>query len=74
MDQLLRALLPLGAGPATQTDQRIPGSLGPLEVQAAAPLAAKAKTFLADVYRREPGLFAHWRFGARPEGWTMGAG
>jgi RNA-directed DNA polymerase len=35
---------------------------------------AKAKRFLAAVYRREPGLFAHWRFGARPEGWTMGAG
>ena len=35
---------------------------------------ARAKRFLAAVYRREPGLFAHWRFGARPEGWTMGAG
>jgi len=36
--------------------------------------SAKATRFLAGVYRREPGLFAHWRFGARPEGWTMGAG
>ena len=35
---------------------------------------AKALRFLAAVYRREPGLFAHWRFGARPDGWTMGAG
>jgi RNA-directed DNA polymerase len=35
---------------------------------------AKARRFRADVYRREPGLFAHWRFGARPDGWTMGAG
>jgi RNA-directed DNA polymerase len=35
---------------------------------------AKARRFLADVYRREPGLFAHWRFGVRPDGWTMGAG
>jgi RNA-directed DNA polymerase len=35
---------------------------------------AKARRFLAEVYRREPGLFAHWRFGARPDGWTMGAG
>jgi RNA-directed DNA polymerase len=35
---------------------------------------AKARRFLADVFRREPGLFAHWRFGARPDGWTMGAG
>jgi RNA-directed DNA polymerase len=35
---------------------------------------AKARRFLAKVYRREPNLFAHWRFGARPDGWTMGAG
>ena len=35
---------------------------------------AKARSFLADVYRRDPGLFAHWRIGARPDGWTMGAG
>ena len=35
---------------------------------------AKARRFLAAVYRREPGLFAHWRFGVRPDGWTMGAG
>lgn len=35
---------------------------------------AKARRFLAAVFRREPGLFAHWPFGARPDGWTMGAG
>ena len=35
---------------------------------------AKARRFLAAVFRREPGLFAHWRFGVRPDGWTMGAG
>jgi hypothetical protein len=23
--------------------------------------------------RRQPDLFAHWRFGVRPDGWTMGA-
>ena len=34
---------------------------------------AKARRFLVDVFRRQPGLFAHWRFGARPDGWTMGA-
>jgi RNA-directed DNA polymerase len=33
----------------------------------------KARRFLAAVARREPGLFAHWRVGARPDGWTMGA-
>ena len=35
---------------------------------------AKARRFLAAVYRRQPDLFAHWQFGARPDGWTMGAG
>jgi RNA-directed DNA polymerase len=34
----------------------------------------KARQLLASVAQREPGLFAHWRFGARPDGWTMGAG
>ena len=23
--------------------------------------------------RRYPNLFAHWRFGVKPDGWTMGA-
>jgi RNA-directed DNA polymerase len=35
---------------------------------------ARARRFLADVAGREPSLFAHWRFGVRPDGWTMGAG
>jgi RNA-directed DNA polymerase len=33
----------------------------------------RARRFLADVARRQPGLFAHWRFGVRPDGWAMGA-
>ena len=33
----------------------------------------RARRFIADVSRRQPGLFAHWRFGVRPDGWTMGA-
>jgi RNA-directed DNA polymerase len=33
----------------------------------------RAIRFLADVARRQPGLFAHWRLGVRPDGWTMGA-
>jgi RNA-directed DNA polymerase len=33
----------------------------------------RARRFLADVARRQPNLFAHWRFGVRPDGWTMGA-
>lgn len=34
----------------------------------------RARRFLLAVVRREPNLFAHWRFGVRPPGWTMGAG
>jgi len=34
---------------------------------------ARARRFLADVARREPNLFAHWRLGVRPDGWTTGA-
>jgi RNA-directed DNA polymerase len=33
----------------------------------------RAKEFLARVARRFPALFAHWRFGLKPDGWTMGA-
>ena len=33
----------------------------------------QAKQFLAGVARRFPSLFAHWRFGLKPDGWTMGA-
>jgi RNA-directed DNA polymerase len=33
----------------------------------------RARGFIADVARRQSGLFAHWRFGVRPDGWTMGA-
>ena len=34
----------------------------------------RATRWLAGVYRRSPALFAHWRIGARPSGWTVGAG
>jgi RNA-directed DNA polymerase len=34
---------------------------------------AQAWQLLANVARREPDLFAHWRLGLRPDGWTMGA-
>jgi RNA-directed DNA polymerase len=33
----------------------------------------QAKQFLAGVARRFPSLFAHWRFGLKPDGWAMGA-
>src|SRR5664279_3365440 len=33
----------------------------------------RARLFLVSVFRRCPGLFAHWRFGLKPDGWTMGA-
>jgi len=34
----------------------------------------RAVEWLASVARREPRLFAHWRMGLLPDGWTMGAG
>jgi RNA-directed DNA polymerase len=34
----------------------------------------RAMTWLAEIARRFPRLFAHWRLGARPDGWAMGAG
>ena len=34
----------------------------------------RAMELLAGVATRSPRLFAHWRFGARPDGWAMGAG
>ena len=34
---------------------------------------AQARRFLVDVFRRQPDLFAHWQFGTRPDGWTIGA-
>ncbi|HEX8934229.1 MAG TPA: group II intron maturase-specific domain-containing protein [Pseudonocardiaceae bacterium] len=34
----------------------------------------KAMHWLAEVAKRAPSLFAHWRFGLRPDGWAMGAG
>jgi RNA-directed DNA polymerase len=33
----------------------------------------RARQWLASVVRREPNLFAHWKAGVRPDGWTMGA-
>jgi RNA-directed DNA polymerase len=33
----------------------------------------KARELLAATARRYPDLFAHWRFGVKPDGWTMGA-
>jgi RNA-directed DNA polymerase len=33
----------------------------------------RALRWLLTVARREPNLFAHWRVGVRPDGWTVGA-
>jgi RNA-directed DNA polymerase len=33
----------------------------------------RAMAWLAEIARRSPRLFAHWRLGARPDGWAMGA-
>ena len=34
----------------------------------------RAMAWLAAIAQRSPRLFAHWRLGARPDGWAMGAG
>jgi RNA-directed DNA polymerase len=34
----------------------------------------RAKNWIARIAQREPNLFAHWRFGVKPDGWAMGAG
>ena len=34
----------------------------------------RAMAWLAEIALRSPRLFAHWRLGARPDGWAMGAG
>ena len=34
----------------------------------------RAMAWLAEIAQRSPQLFAHWRVGARPDGWAMGAG
>jgi RNA-directed DNA polymerase len=34
----------------------------------------RAKKWIAQIAQREPNLFAHWRFGVKPDGWAMGAG
>jgi len=33
----------------------------------------RARRWLVRVARRDPTLFAHWKLGVRPDGWTMGA-
>ena len=33
----------------------------------------RAMAWLAEIAQRSPRLFAHWRLGARPDGWAMGA-
>ena len=34
----------------------------------------RAMAWLAEIAQWSPRLFAHWRLGARPDGWAMGAG
>lgn len=34
----------------------------------------RAMAWLAEIAQRSPRLFAHWRLGARPDGWATGAG
>lgn len=36
--------------------------------------ATKARRLLVRIAKRQPDLFAHWRYGVKPDGWTIGAG
>jgi len=36
--------------------------------------SGRARDWLARIAQRDPALFAHWRLGIMPDGWTMGAG
>ena len=54
--------------------QRLSGALGHAEIQTAAPHArTDARGGWPASPDEHPRLFAHWRLGARPDGWTMGA-
>jgi hypothetical protein len=54
--------------------ERDAGSVGAHDHQPLAPSEGDtARRLLAAVYRGEPGLFAHWRFGVPADGWTMRA-
>ena len=46
---------------------------GPCAIKRLRRREKRAGLFLVSVARRSPGLFAHWRFGLKPAGWTMGA-
>ena len=73
MDQLLWALLQLHVVPALRqiNDYLVRWATWKYKRLRRSP--AKARRLIADVFRRQPGLFAHWRLGVRPDGWTMGA-
>ncbi len=73
-DRLLRALLPLNAGRLLRRINEYLVRWAMRKYKRLRRSPAKTRRLLAELYRREPGLFAHWRIGARPDGWTMGAG
>jgi RNA-directed DNA polymerase len=74
VDQLLRAILPLRVVRLLRRINEYLIRWAMRKYKRLRRRPARARRFLADVARREPGLFAHWRFGVRPDGWAMGAG
>ena len=60
--QLLRPVLPDGAGSPPAARQRLPEALGWEEVQAAADLQAVQAVVDRAARNEQPGLFAHWRW------------
>ena len=73
VDQLLRALLQVRLYPLLRRMNEYLVRWAKRKYKRLYGHTRRAKRWLARVARREPTLFAHWRLGVRPDGWTMGA-
>jgi hypothetical protein len=73
LDQLLRALLQVLLYPVFRHLNEILVRWAMRKYKRLRRHKGRARRFIADVARRQPNLFAHWRLGMRPDGWTMGA-
>ncbi len=62
LDELLRKVLQVHDGSGLAPLQRHAPEVGHAEEQTTAPRPRRARRFIADVARREPGLFAHWKW------------
>jgi hypothetical protein len=65
--------LVLAVGLASAVQRREPGTDYHTE-RGTGTVAARTMKRADEIAQRSPQLFAHWRVGARPDGWAMGAG